>query len=90
MSIAPAERVETSLEEIQVLDFEPRQICERHEAMGAVVSASWYLHRSCKCRINTICNECKASAEMIVMLNGDFQCKPCGVDPVTIRFEPIK
>jgi hypothetical protein len=92
MSIAPAERVETSLEEIAALDFEPDMKCE-WEHGDCSHSAKWW-------SINPCCNSRYLGCDPHVM---DWlrhvdespyilcECVACGsvLRAISLRFVPI-
>lgn len=86
MTIAPAERVETSLEEIAALDFEPEVPCEADPDKPHSI-ATWYGIGSCG-RCKALCSRCKIRYEIWMARYGIF-CDHCS-QPITIRFEPLR
>jgi hypothetical protein len=89
MSIAPAERVETSLEEIAALDFEPEVPCEVRGCPHGLL-ASWYGITSCGCPRIALCSGCRAFYEEGRAQGHRTRCGQCGHDPIDFTFKPLK
>lgn len=89
MSIAPAERVETSIEEIAALEFEPEIPCEKDHNIP--VAATWYgIPKCCSGPPKAGCDDCTKYTRTIPLP----KCLHCGtigagIDDIR-RFAPIK
>lgn len=88
MTIAPAERVETSLEEIAALDFEFTPHCEITVCPDKP-AAKWLGIPTCGC-VKFLCDECKGIVQRW-MDEGDFiVCSHCDSPAIRIRLEPLR
>lgn len=98
MTIAPAERVETSLEEIAALDFEPEVPCsvKRHGkgAPGCHGPSVWYaICRLCD-DVRPVCGGAVEWARAAAVAADGFACDRCWGSAESFdrlyRLEPIK
>jgi hypothetical protein len=93
MSIAPAERVETSLEELAGLDFEPEMKCEWAHGECPKAAKWWSIQPCCKARY-TACDPHVQGwlQEVAEAPNLLFECITCNsvITAMSIIFEPIK
>lgn len=88
MTIAPAERVETSLEEIAALDFDFSPHCEITDCPDKP-AAKWSGIPTCGCD-KFLCDECKAIVQHW-MDEGEFiVCTHCSATSIRVRFEPLR